>query len=149
MLPSKAGCLRQVLLGCCLLAAASGCQFHRTGHGFIIQGQPWSLIFDRGCEAETGDPSSCEGCSRNPAASSARQAAAKPELLPWRSRLKGYRLAARIFHHGESDGQESPDKAAVPRKSANSTRTAVLLCRNHGGRTWCWSSRPAVLPHRL
>ena len=114
MLPSKAGCLRQALVGCCLLAAASGCQLHQTGRGFVIQGHPWSLTFDRGCEAETDDPSPCKSCSRNPAVSSADQAAAKPELLPWRSRLKGYRLAGRIFHCDESDDQEN--RSARPRR---------------------------------
>ena len=108
MLPSKAGCLRHALFGCCLLAAASGCQFHRTGRGFVIQGEPWSLVFDRGCAAEAGESPPCKNCSRIADVSSADQAAVKPELLPWRSRLKGYRLAARLFHRGESDGQESP-----------------------------------------
>jgi hypothetical protein len=107
MLPSKAGCLRQALVGCCLLAAASGCHFHRTGHGFIIGGRPWSLEFDRGCTASADGESACPSCASNFTPSD-DQAAAKPELLPWRTRLKGCRLAARIFHRGESDGQESP-----------------------------------------
>jgi hypothetical protein len=127
MLPSKAGCLRHALVGCCLLVAASGCQFHRTGHGFIIQGHPWSLTFDRGCAAEAGDPSSCENCSGNATVSSADQTSVKPELLPWRSRLKGYRLAGRIFHHGESDGQESSAKTA-----ARATKIDQLETPNRG-----------------
>lgn len=35
------------------------------------------------------------------------QADAKPELLPWRSRLKGYRLAARLGRHETTDSPES------------------------------------------
>jgi hypothetical protein len=107
MSPSKAGCLRQSLVACCLLAAVAGCQFHRTGHGFIIRGQPWSLEFNRGDAPAADCQDACDGCARG-SAPAADQPAAKPELLPWRSRLKGYRLAARFFRHDESDAQDSP-----------------------------------------
>ena len=100
--------LAGVVLGCCLLAAISGCSFHRTAHGFILHGGRWSLDHHR----ENRDPA-------------AKEASAKPEVLPWRSRLKGYRLGARIFHERDpaaetpppaknADGLPLPDSVLLP-----------------------------------
>ena len=134
MSPSNAGCLRRLLLGCCLLAAA-GCQFHRTGQGFIVQGQPWSLTFDRGC----ADSASCGCCAEKPVATSAHQAAAKAELLPWRSRLKGYRLAGRLFHRGEPEEAKSAGSVGEIRAPNQD-----LFAPRRGGQTWCWSNQAPV-----
>ena len=37
------------------------------------------------------------------------KASAEPEMLPWRSRLKGYRLASRLFH-----GKEKKEAEVLP-----------------------------------
>jgi hypothetical protein len=75
----------RIVLGCCLLAAISGCTFHRTSQGFVLQSAHWSLEHNREspefAEKENSD---------------------KPELLAWRTRLKGYHLGSRIFHGGEA-----------------------------------------------
>jgi hypothetical protein len=80
----------RIVLGCCLLAAVSGCSFHRTSQGFVLRNDHWSLEHFREApelaEKETPD---------------------KPELLAWRSRLKGYHLGSRIFHGRESAGESS------------------------------------------
>ena len=73
------------ILGCCLAAMISGCSFHRTGDGFVLRSNHWSLEHHRDGPAP-----------------SATQAPDRPELLPWRNRLKGYRLGGRIFHTHES-----------------------------------------------
>jgi len=86
--------LRYAVAGCCLLLAATGCRFHQTGRGFIVRGQ-WSL------ECECKDIprlSFAADQSDNP---SIEQSQAKPELLRWRIRRRGYRLAARLFGRSE------------------------------------------------
>jgi hypothetical protein len=83
-------------LGCCLTAAVPGCSFHHTAHGFVLRSGQWSLERNR----ESPDPS-------------AKEASDKPEVLPWRSRLKGYRLGARIFHGRESAGEASTPSQSV------------------------------------
>jgi hypothetical protein len=89
-------------IGCFLLAAA-GCQFHRTGHGFIVQSQ-WSLEYDNtprlalNTEAvPTGNESGLAHIQP------AKPTLPKPELLPWHAHPRGYRLAGRIFKRGEPD----------------------------------------------
>ena len=84
-----------VLLRCCLLVVISGCSFHRTDHGFVLRGGHWTLERNR----QSPDLS-------------APEASDKPESLPWRSRLKGYRLGARIFR-----GRGSGGDAALPSAS--------------------------------
>jgi len=96
---------------CCLLAAATGCHLHRTGHGYILRGQ-WSLeCGDTGCVSVKGIEGQCENCSER-SARPAEQAQAEPELLPWRTRLKT-RLGDRLFHRGELSGQQCPDKEVI------------------------------------
>ncbi len=87
--------LAGVVFGCCLAAAISGCSFHRTAHGFVLRGGHWSLEHNR------------EGPD-----TSARDASEKPETLPWRSRLKGYRLA-RVLHGWDSAGEVSASAEAA------------------------------------
>ncbi|MEN6451644.1 MAG: hypothetical protein ABFC96_14225 [Thermoguttaceae bacterium] len=99
------------LVGGCLLAAASGCQLHRTGHGFLLSSN-WSiecvtsprlaLKFDK-------DQSQCPAA--DPTDAPATKRAFDPELLPWRTRLKG-RLANRLFGHGSPN--DSASKAGAP-----------------------------------
>jgi hypothetical protein len=108
-----------LLLGCCLLAVAPGCCVHRTGHGFIISSQ-WSLEYRHTpwltCRsANDADCTTCEeGCSKG-VENSAAQAADRPELLPWRSRMKGYRLGDRLFRGRESTGgQHIAELATMP-----------------------------------
>ena len=81
------------LLACCLLATAAGCAFHRTEHGFVLRSNHWLLEHNR----ESLDLP-------------AQAAAEEPETLPWRSRLKGYRLGSRMFQGRQSVGEpELPD----------------------------------------
>jgi hypothetical protein len=75
------------ILGCCLLTAFPGCAFHRTSEGFVLCGH-WTL--ER---------------NRESPGSAAIEAEAGPELLPWRSRLKGLRLGSRLFHARRGDGE--------------------------------------------
>jgi hypothetical protein len=86
----------QIIVGCCLLAAVSGCAFHRTDQGFVLRSPHWSLEHYR----ESPD-------------SSKEETPDNPELLAWRSRLKGYHLGSRIFH-----GRQSVDEAATPETSS-------------------------------
>ena len=119
------------LAGCCLLTAASGCQFHRTGHGFIICGQRGSLEYSRDCAAAYAD----EVCATDSQAiaSSAKQPADRPELLPWRMRQKAHRLAALLAHREKSNDEESPNEV-VARASTDSKGS------NH------WPAPPEPLP---
>jgi hypothetical protein len=88
----------RIVLGCCLLAAISGCSFHRTSQGFVLHNDHWSLEHYRE--------------SPELAAVETPETPEKPELLPWRSRLKGYHLGSRIFH-----GRQSVDEASTPATS--------------------------------
>ena len=87
----------RIVLGCCLLAAISGCSFQKTSQGFVLSSAHWTLEHNR----ESPDLSE-------------KATPEKPELLPWRSRLKGYHLGSRIFH-----GRESVDDASVPAPSSS------------------------------
>jgi hypothetical protein len=88
------------VLGCCLLAAATGCSFHRTEHGFILRSGQWTL--ERNSQ---------------PLDAAAAPASEKPELLPWRNRLRGYRFGSRIFH-----GRDSADTVAMPSTAPDDSR---------------------------
>lgn len=92
-----------LLLGCCLMAASAGCSFQRTGRGFIL-GSQWSLEYRhvpwlafRSGDAVLGqDETSIHD----------QQVADKPELLPWRSRLRE-RFGSRLFHGRDAAGDSS------------------------------------------
>jgi hypothetical protein len=97
------------VVGCCLWAAASGCLCHRTPDGFAFGNQvsveyshfPW-LKFRSAQDANSPNPNT-------------GSVAANPELLPWRSRLKGHRLGARAAHERETTGdQYAYETAATP-----------------------------------
>ena len=130
--------LRNALAGCSLIVALAGCQFHRTGHGFVLRSQ-WSLECDhcrprltfgpqKGTEqpqladqtAGKGDrhllPERPEGCcTQKGTGTFSGRTAAQPEVLPWRSRLKGYRLAARIFGRNGPGGSGRADSGPSPK----------------------------------
>jgi len=76
--------------------AAAGCCLHRTGTnvegGSAAAGHAIATDSDAVGEKPAKSSLGADG-----------QTAGKPELLPWRSRLKGCRLGVRLFH-----GQESP-----------------------------------------
>jgi hypothetical protein len=107
-----------MILGCCLAASAGGCAFCRTDQGFVISSQ-WSLEYRRvpwlafhantdadecSYESKRSDVTTCKKSScafsddKEPTPSDESN---PPELLPWRSRLKSYRLGSRIFHSKE------------------------------------------------
>ena len=69
---------------------------------------PW-LTFRSARDADCCKPNG--GCGKGSEISCS--AADKPELLPWRSRLKGYRLGSRIFHGRESTDEEHPGEPAA------------------------------------
>jgi hypothetical protein len=100
----KASFVEFCLLTCSVTVAAAGCCLNRTGtnaeHGNVAAGH--AIATDRGVDG--GKPSQSSLCSDG-------QAAGKPELLPWRSRLKAYRLGARIFRGQDSTSSET---ALVP-----------------------------------
>ena len=86
------------IAGYCFLVAAGGCRFHRTGRGFIVRSQ-WALESENiprlSFGAEQGEDPAIE------------QFSAKPELLRWRIRRRGYRLASRLFGRGEFADQDN------------------------------------------
>jgi hypothetical protein len=90
------------------MAAAAGCQLNRTGHGYMLRGQ-WSLECNHttGCAA-TNSGDNCSEISACPTA----QSQEKPELLPWRSRLKA-RIGARLLHREELDDASYPDESSA------------------------------------
>lgn len=116
MFSSKARVAGVLLLGCCLLATVPGCSFRRPGHGFVLG----SRIAWRSADATQGhDDASCDtGCAKCSESD-------KPELLPWRSRLKGHRLGARLFHGRDVAGDPSLPEAAVPDDADGVPRTSV------------------------
>lgn len=73
---------------CCLLLAVGGCQFHRTGHGFIVRNQ-WSLELDTRCMSDEAN------CRVEPIRDNS-------EFLAWRNQRKKHPLMDRLFHRDES-----------------------------------------------
>ncbi len=73
---------------CCLLLAIGGCQFHRTGHGFIVRNQ-WSLELDTRCMSDEAN------CRVDPIRDNS-------EFLSWRNQRRGHPLVERLFHREES-----------------------------------------------
>jgi hypothetical protein len=93
----------------CLAMSAIGCKCHRSDKGFIVRSQ-WSLEYGNtdGAVAQGIDkpPEGVVSASTHPD----RQAQAKPEVLPWRSRLREHRLADRLFHQGGSGNEKESTK---------------------------------------
>jgi hypothetical protein len=119
----KAGLVPLAAATCCLVLAATGCNLHRTGHGYILRSQ-WSL--------ECGDmgyvPSSCAAgqCETCGDCSACSPDPAKPEILPWRTCLKT-RIGDRLFRRGgcgECEIKDCPDgdngKPVTPKRPIQS-----------------------------
>jgi hypothetical protein len=98
-----------IAVAACLAASASGCKMHRTDRGFMVRSQ-WSLEYGNtdGMLAQGADkpPEGFSSASTRPDA----QAQAKPEVLPWHSRLREHRIAARLFHQGEAGNEKQSTK---------------------------------------
>ena len=118
-------------LGCFLGLAASGCSLHRAGQG-QVSGSQWtpSWLMSRSaqnadaCAADCG----CGGIQRDCIVSQrASIAADKPELLPWRSRLRGYRLGSRLGRgRGSVDEDYAVEPAALPSTEMPAAEQAPL-----------------------
>jgi hypothetical protein len=96
--------LAGIFFGCCLGVAASGCALQRTGLGYLLGDRP------------SPEPSNVTAKGdQNPTQSDKR------ELLPWRSRLKNSRLAARFFHgkDEETTGWMKEGELAMPHHLAD------------------------------
>lgn len=105
-------CALVAVAACCLLAGATGCQAHRTGRGFVLRSQ-WSLEYG---DTEGSAVPTTETPSEVAAPGSARsleQISSKPELLPWRGRLKNHRLAARLANPEPSDSVRTVSQEVV------------------------------------
>lgn len=106
---------------CCVLVAATGCSLHRAGHSCVLRGQ-WSLeCGDGGCLQPSGVFGQCENCSDCTVCPADQT---KPEVLPWRARLKT-RIGDRLFHRGECGATECCDEAACV-KSGHPMQPAPL-----------------------
>jgi hypothetical protein len=113
-----------VLLGGCLMTASSGCLWHRTDQGFLFGSQrsaqcshvPWLRFWSRERVDPGGDSAGYADSFDRPTLS-AKQAADRPEVLPWHSRLKNSRLAARLFHGKDADSALLAPEASPPSRS--------------------------------
>jgi hypothetical protein len=138
-----------IAVAACVAVSATGCQFHRTGHGFMLRSQ-WSLEYGDtdGAMAQGIDKPSdkLSPDSVRPAS----QAQADPEILPWRSRLRN-RLAARLAHQGEPDSEKKPAKDATlaatdsRRPQSPPTETPILPKSPHDEGKPTPSTEPADL----
>ncbi len=117
-----------IILGCCLWTAAPGCVGPRSGqvgHGWMAAMNPLSW-------------SSSPTVAKTESADADEQLAAtesKPELLPWRSRLKGYRLGARLARSRESDSEDDASETAevASTRKSDSPTPAKLVSHESDG----------------
>jgi hypothetical protein len=109
-----------IVLGCCLATALPGCISHRSGggnDGWLAQRNYFSWSGPKSPAAKESTASQ-DGNSRS-------VAEVKPELLPWRSRLRGYHLGARFAHGHEQPLEESmADSSTSPSRSKLTTAKA-------------------------
>lgn len=91
-----------VLLGC-LLVFATGCQMHRTGHGFIVQ-SCWSLELDTRKASERCAIEQCGTCSGDVKSC---QATESKEILAWRAQPRNRRFANWLFHRGAAEQKQA------------------------------------------
>jgi len=127
-----------IFFGCCSFVGGSGCSVHRTGEGFVFDSH-WSLACSEHAPwldfrpsadlaAADGKPVAATTASGGAepasppkdAACVTQQTPAKPELLPWRSRLKA-RLAARGLP-GQEATSSGPSAEASSAASDDATR---------------------------
>jgi len=95
------------LLVGCLLLTGPGCALHRTDHGLVLSSH-WSLELNRlQLDRDSGNSSVAkkqESTEQGTAKSldrpktSQEWASSRPELLPWRNKVREHRLAARLFN---------------------------------------------------
>jgi hypothetical protein len=116
--------------------AGTGCSFQRTNDGFVV-GSHWSLeCCDHAPWVEFRPTTDLNGPDSKPGSATAsssgvdatappkssggqdQQAAGKPELLPWGSRLKDYRLAARVDGKEEGPSETAEEASAKLSPSA-------------------------------
>ncbi len=111
-----------VLLGGILLLTAPGCALHRTDRGLVLSSQ-WSLEMNRTpwlafrANKDSGNNSSEEkpelakqatAKSLDRPMTSQEWASSRPELLPWRNRLREHRLASRLFNRQKEVKEKEP-----------------------------------------
>ena len=145
-----------ICLACCVFVGGSGCSVHRTGEGFVFDSH-WSLecserapwVDFRPAEVANADakpgaaaaPSGGADATAPPTIAAAEQpTAAKPELLPWRSRLKA-RLAAR-----GSPGKEAADGTAQATASGSSSEAVSTVSDDSPRETGAATAATLVQP---
>ncbi len=111
-----------VLLGGILLLTAPGCALHRTDRGLVLSSQ-WSLEMNRtpwlAFRANNGavnnsseqKPELAKQATAKPQdrpMTSQEWASSRPELLPWRNRLREHRLASRLFNRQKEVKEKEP-----------------------------------------
>ena len=106
--------LTDALIACCLLAATSGCLLQRPPDGSIFS-NPWLQASDHAPWLKFRSATATATDADSYAAEKGGSTADKPELLPWRSRLKSYRLGTRLARGQESTSNpDSSEIAATP-----------------------------------
>jgi hypothetical protein len=133
-----------MLFCCCLSVAASGCLFNRTSDGYAFN-NPWSSQggWFPGLKSGLAKPA-----DSGRTAVDSRQldtdrsvAAEKPELMPWRSRLKG-RMNARVARGRESTASQETT-AEMPAGVLPAKYSELQLPADVGRRTA--SARPDLV----
>ena len=103
-----------IVFGCCLGTALPGCLGHRSGGsgGWLAENNYFfSLKSPSVKETDSAKLDADRSVTE-----------AKPELLPWRSRLKGYRLGARLARGRDSaPDQHLPGTVATSANDAPAT----------------------------
>lgn len=106
MLPNMRGLklhFTGIVVGCCLWVAAPGCQSQQgtlSDQSWLSVSNHFAWLQPHGAKNPDSHPHNAH--SAEPIVDQL-VADDKPELLPWRSRLRGYRLGARLARGRESD----------------------------------------------
>ena len=112
-----------IVFGCCLWTTVPGCLGHRTGQSsWIPVNNHFSWLQShstKDADVDLRDVHSAEPKSDRSVADD------KPELLAWRSRLKGYRLGARLAHSRDWLRDRHPDQT-IPSTSTHQTAHGSL-----------------------
>jgi hypothetical protein len=101
------------LLGCCFLAAAPGCFFQRTETGVAVYRPTPSL----GSDSQTADRRNIPMPEEKAKASKTHSDEDKPELLPWRSRIKDQFLNSRFAQSRKSSDGSSRKGIGVSKEA--------------------------------
>jgi hypothetical protein len=110
-----------IVFGCCLGTALTGCVWHRSDGWLADQ-----HILPR----FSPSPTSIKDSVVAHRADHRSTTESKPELLPWRSRLKGYHLGARLARDRNAVSEQSPTasvekKTPSPISTRESTRSMI------------------------